>query len=104
MDGKTIVFLTDSTTQTCYICECKPTEMNNLKKIYPKTVNIENLKYDLTTLHAWIRFLECILHIAYKINLKAPTKRGATEAQLADLESRKKIIHEQLHQELGIPS
>lgn len=76
--------------------------MNNLDTLKKRTIKEENLQYGLTILHAWIRFLECILHIGYTLNLKAPSKRGATLEQLADIEVRKQAIHEKLHRVLGI--
>lgn len=102
MDGKTIVFLTSGTTQTCYICGCKPTEMNQLEVVRKRAIKEKSLQYGLTILHAWIRFLECILHIGYRLNLKAPSKRGATQEQLEDIEARKQDIHEKLYRTLGI--
>ncbi|XP_071053669.1 uncharacterized protein [Onthophagus taurus] len=102
VDGKTIVFLTSGTTQTCYICGCKPTEMNQLEVVRKRAIKEKSLQYGLTILHAWIRFLECILHIGYRLNLKAPSKRGATQEQLEDIEARKQDIHEKLYRTLGI--
>ena len=31
--------------------------------------------------YAWIKFLECILHIAYKLKLQKTSVRGATETE-----------------------
>lgn len=41
IDGKVINELTGTSSQTCYICKCKPSQMNNLS-------NIKNIKNDKT--------------------------------------------------------
>ena len=40
--------------------------MNKLEEVKLLPVKIENYSFGLTSLHAWIRFMECILHIAYR--------------------------------------
>lgn len=35
VDGKVINALTGSSSQSCYICKCKPSEMNDLKQRLP---------------------------------------------------------------------
>nr|XP_022904419.1 uncharacterized protein LOC111416597 [Onthophagus taurus] len=76
--------------------------MNQLEVVRKRAIKEKSLQYGLTILHAWIRFLECILHIGYRLNLKAPSKRGATQEQLEDIEARKQDIHEKLYRTLGI--
>lgn len=63
LDGKAISALTKIPSQTCYICKCKPKGMNDLNNVTHLPVIEENLKYGLTTMHAWIKFLECVLQI-----------------------------------------
>lgn len=36
----------------------------------------DNYKFGLSTLHYWIRFMECILHISYNIDFKESSARG----------------------------
>lgn len=102
IDGKTICALTDTSTQSCYICGAKPTQMNNLALTKSWEVEEENLKYGLSVLHAWIKFLECILHISYKLGYKKPSVRGATVEQKEEIEKRKKDVQENLWKNLGI--
>lgn len=54
-----------SSAAVCFICKSKPTEMNNLDLISKKVVNSEAIKLGISPLHARIKFMECILHIAY---------------------------------------
>lgn len=68
VDGKAINAITDTkSTQTCNICGATPKDMNNLKQLRKKENKTENYKFGLSTLHCWIRCLECLLHIAYKL-------------------------------------
>jgi len=101
-DGKVISAISNVPTQNCYICYCKPSEMNNIGKAKGREINEENLKYGLSTLHAWIKFLECVLHISYKLDLGTTTIRGASEEQKRNLEERKKTIRTRLWREVGI--
>lgn len=66
IDGKVCQALTfTSSASNCVICEAKPSEMNNL--MAKKKEKAENFQYGISTLHAWIRFMECILHLAYHL-------------------------------------
>lgn len=71
IDGKVFQALADSSSsQKCLICGANPTDMNNLKTVIERPVREELLVYGLSTLHAWIRFMECILHIGYNMDFK----------------------------------
>lgn len=41
--------------------------MNNIRLVKTYPIDADLLKYRLSTLPAWIRFFECILHIAYRL-------------------------------------
>jgi hypothetical protein len=58
VDSEVINNLTDTSSQRCFICNCGPKNMKDLKNIQK-----------FTTLHAWINFLRCILTISYKLNI-----------------------------------
>ncbi|KAF2880224.1 hypothetical protein ILUMI_25950 [Ignelater luminosus] len=83
-----LVAITDESTNTI-----------NLKRL---PIAEDNLRYGLSTLHAWIKCLECILHVAYKLVLQTPTIRGATKEQLDQLAVRKKDIQNRVWRELDI--
>lgn len=40
-----------------------------------------NLQFGLSTLHAWIRFLECYLYLSYKLDIKKWQARSAEEKE-----------------------
>ncbi|CAH0563057.1 unnamed protein product [Brassicogethes aeneus] len=70
IDGKVCNSVTNTSSQKCYIWGCCPKEMNILEKWDAVTVEPELLRFGLSTLHAWIRFFECLLHIAYRLHFK----------------------------------
>lgn len=68
VDGKVCQALTETpSAATCYVCKANPSEMNNLEKVNQKVVNSENFQFGLSTFHAWMCFMNCILHIAYRL-------------------------------------
>ncbi|CAI6372175.1 unnamed protein product [Macrosiphum euphorbiae] len=101
VDGKVINTLTETSSQLCYICKCNPTNMNDLDNIKRFVVNEDNVKYGMSSLHAWIKFLELVLHIAYKLE-SAPTTKRTTSEQKKKIEEKKKEIQFRLWNELGI--
>lgn len=68
IDGKTAQSLIDTkSSSTCYICKATPREMNDLNRIRQKSYDDNALKLGLSPLHAHIKFMECILHVAYNL-------------------------------------
>lgn len=103
LDVKVINALTDTgSTQTCYLCNAKPTEMNDLSNEKHKRIKTANLQYGLTTMHAWIKFLEYVLHISYKLEFKKTIIRNKTPEQQKALLERQRRIQKELHEKLGI--
>lgn len=71
IDGKVAQVLTEtSSSSVCTICGAKPREMNDLSKVSAKPENEDAFQYGLCTLHAWIRFMETVLHISYNLSFK----------------------------------
>lgn len=71
IDGKICNHLCNNkSSQSCFICNAKPTDMNKLDMVYERPTNAEYYKYGLSTLHAWIRFMECVLKISYNMPFK----------------------------------
>lgn len=100
IDGKVCNALThNKATQNCYICLAKPKDMNNLGKVVKCSANPENYEFGLSTLHSWIRFLECSLHIAYRLEIKTWQAKGENKEIM---NRRKKQIIDRLKKELGI--
>lgn len=94
--------LTDNnSTQKCFVCGATSKQFNDIEKVSLRSViNKDYLKLGLSTLHAWIRFFECLLHLAYKQCIKKWQARSAEEkTKVADA---KKRIQLQLHSRLGL--
>lgn len=100
IDGKIAQTITDtSSNAVCYICKAKPTEMNKLEHLKTKEVNTDAFKVGLSPLHARLKFMECILHIAYNKSFKS----WRTNANTLPLkEEEKKKIQDELFKRLGI--
>lgn len=70
IDGKVFNVIADSSSQTCGICKATPKIMNDLNLVKNLQANKSLYEYGLSTMHAWIRCFECILHIAYRLPIK----------------------------------
>lgn len=99
IDGKITSYLSNTSTQKCDICKALPSEINNLDLILKKAPSTEIYKYGISSLHAWIRFMECLLHIAYRLNFK---KRAASGPNKELLQAKKKQIQEKFRNEIGL--
>jgi hypothetical protein len=64
IDGKICNAVTStSSAQVCYLYGAAPKQMNLIDETVKRDVDITTYKFGLSILHAWIRFLECLLHI-----------------------------------------
>lgn len=70
LDGKSTNYLTATSFSNCNVCDAYPTDMNKPARLESKSPEEENYQFGLSTLHCWIRFLECMLHIAFKEPVK----------------------------------
>lgn len=70
VDGKVCNSLMSTSSQKCYLCKSGPAQFNNLNFIKSLPINKDGLNLGLSTLHAYIRFFECFIHISYRLNLK----------------------------------
>lgn len=88
LDGKTAQIVTHTTAAAvCYICGAKPTEMNNLELVSMKTIKPEACELGISSLHARIKFMECILHIAYNL----PFQKWAATFQNKEIKRQNKL-------------
>ena len=71
IDGKVATALSDLTNsfQCCSVYSTTPKIMNDLRNIYKRPVSQNSLNFGLSSLQAWIRCMECFLHILYRIEL-----------------------------------
>lgn len=66
VDGKLINHLTQTrNTRQCFLCGLSGADLNDIDGSRPFQINKDHLKFGLTPLHLWIRFLEFILDIRY---------------------------------------
>lgn len=71
VDGKVCNAVTSTGSQRCYLCGLTSKDFNKLDMVLRADIqNHENLNLGLSTLHAWIRFLECILHVSYRLTIQ----------------------------------
>lgn len=100
IDGKVCNVLTNQkSSMSCNICGATPKEMNDLEKIKQLKCNEDNYKFGLSTLHCWIRFMECILHISYNIDFKQSSARKNNKILK---QNKKKQVQHGLKLQLGI--
>ena len=62
--------------------------------------NLGSFQYGLQTLHAWIRFMECALHIAYRLPFKQWACRSDEHNNI--LNERKVYIQNEIRNQLGL--
>jgi len=70
VDGKVCNALSESHSTKCYICEAKPTEMNNLNECLDKKVSTK-----------YFEFFEYFLHLSYKSVMKMWQAKGPQQKQ-----------------------
>lgn len=77
IDGKVCSALsTYSSSQSCFLCGATPREMNKPDVIRKKNIDHKTLSFGLSPLHCRIRFMECLLYIAYRLELKTWQAKG----------------------------
>ena len=101
VDGKVCQALSNTpSSASCYICGAKPTEMNNLERVKEEKDNTSHYEFGLSTLHMWIRFMECILHIGYRLDI---CKRSTVTDEHKRMKNEvKKRICTEFREELGL--
>ncbi|KAL4705931.1 hypothetical protein ACJJTC_017513 [Scirpophaga incertulas] len=74
--------------------------MNDLSKVTSKPENKDAYQYGLSTLHAWIRCMELILHVSYNLPFQ---KWSATTPENKRLkEEKKKTVQTQFTNQMGL--
>lgn len=101
LDGKVVTAITATPSNaSCAICKATPKEMNDMQKLSKKSLVVENFKYGLSSLHAWIRCMECILHIAYRLEYKTWSAR--TDAKKESMTRAKERIQKEFRERVGL--
>lgn len=101
VDAKICTYLSEAKSNAaCYICLAKPTEMNNLELVEKRVTSPEMLKFGLSSLHARINVMGCLLNISYRLDIKKSSVRGTEEQNVRD--AKKKIVQDRFKNELGL--
>lgn len=101
IDGKTCNIITNQkSSNSCNICGARPTQMNKLDIISTLPRKTEFYKLGLSTLHCKIRFMECLLHIAYNMDFKESSARSNENKNAK--QNKKKFIQYSMKKTLGI--
>jgi len=101
IDGKVCNSVSGTTSsQRCFLCGATSKDFNNIDYVLTKKVNEENFKFGMSTLHAWIRFFECCLHLSYKLGIKKWQACTVEEKNLT--EERKHVIQKGFRLQLGL--
>lgn len=89
IDGKICNSLSDTkSTLRCYLCDATSKDFNNIDAILDRPIKNEYLSFGISVLHAWIRFFECLLHIAYKLPTKSWCISKETESIVEENKKR----------------
>lgn len=101
IDGKVCNALSAYTSsQKCYICGASPKEMNNLSALSERQVDESMLAFGISPLHSWIRCMECMLHIAYRMEMMTWCVRG--EENKEKMKKKKEYIQNRFRKEVGL--
>jgi len=70
IDGKVFSVVAECSSQACGICKATPKMINDLDLVasLPKCEDL--YEFGISTLHAWIRCFECMLHVGYRLPIK----------------------------------
>lgn len=102
IDGKVLNVLTNTkSTQCCPICAINPKALMHINDFSSKIFKPkpDSLKYGVSPLHAWIRFMEFVLNISYRIDIKTWHVKGENKNKMI---SRKKEIEQRIWKEMGL--
>lgn len=70
------VLTSNSSIQKCYICKTSPTEFNKLDNLASRLYDPLSLDFGISSLHACIRYFECLLHVSYWQDFQKCQVRG----------------------------
>ena len=104
VDGKVKNAITGTTSaMRCYVCKFTSKNFNDLD-LFEKEVEECNLQFGIGSLHAWIRFMEWFLHLAYKNIEDGSEKKWQARSVDAkqNVKARKEEIQNDFWKELGL--
>lgn len=101
LDGKTAQNLSSTlSAATCHLCKANPSEMNDIRKVMQKKVLEENYQLGLSPLHAKIRCMTLVLHIAYRLGFCK--WQAKTKDEKALMQTAKSRIQQDFRKEMGL--
>lgn len=81
------------------ICGAKPKDMNNLELVYSRPTKDNVYQYGISSLHMWIRCMECLLHISYNMDFKMWSARDGNKRLK---EARKETTQKEFREKTGL--
>lgn len=81
IDGKTCSTLSNTANQNCHVCGATPKMMNSIDTVCARPTNVDAVQLGMSSLHAWIKCMECILHISYRLHIKKGPFKKKTKLQ-----------------------
>lgn len=99
MDTKVVNDLTGTYSQACYICK-KSGKCLNAGKTGPDSDDPTKHKYGFSPLHAYMRSMDMLLKVAYRLALAKPTWRVCKSNEL--VKNREMEIRSKMRKELGM--
>lgn len=101
IDGKVCNAITsNASAQRCYLCQATSKDFNDIDAMLKRKISEDHLQFGLSTLHAWIRFFECCLHVAYKLEIKKWQARSPNDKEI--VKNRKAIIQKGFRIRMGL--
>lgn len=101
IDGKVSNALTETaSSQKCSICGALPKHMNSILNVTQRSVNDNALVFGISPLHSLIRCFECLLHVAYRLDIQKWQARG--EESKISVANRKLEIQQNFREKLGL--
>lgn len=73
--------------------------MNDLDEVRKRTFDDQYLAFGMSSLHAWIKCFECLIHIAYRLDIKTWQIQKANKASV---DARKKLIQNRFREEMSL--
>ena len=100
VDGKVVSALSGMPTSNCTVCGAKPSELNDIVAARSRPVRTDGYEYGMSTLHAWIRIFECVLHLSYKLEVRKWQARSAEDKKA--VQAKKAEIQRRFRDEMGL--
>lgn len=103
IDGKVRHAITGTkSAQRCCICNLTSKNFNNLELVEQTDCDRSKLNFGISSLHAWIRFMEWMFHIAYKLNDGTGKWQAPSVDEKKAVSDRKEEIQNKFKAALGL--